>query len=96
LPISLPRPGNGTTHAILHRVEVQIEFLGRHLVARTAAQENAQRLTQSRVVLIVAREVTKHLGHPCTGIGNVSAQQPRNRPDRLPQSLSAPACPTVM
>ena len=39
-------PGHRTAHTIFDRVEVQVELLGGHLVARAATQVNAQCVTQ--------------------------------------------------
>ena len=85
-------PGDGAAHAILHRVEVQVEFLGGHLVAGAASQIHPQRLAQPRVVLVVAGKVAEHGGYPVAGVGHVAAEARHDgqRPDHWRRSPSGP------
>ena len=70
--------GDRPTDAILHRVEVQVQFLGGQLVARTTAKDDPQRLAQPPVGLVVGREITEHLVHPSPDPAEVSTQHRGN------------------
>jgi hypothetical protein len=67
--------GDRATYAILHRVEVQIEFLGGCLIAAPAAKKHTQRVAQARVVLVVGRKLARHVGHPFAGLADLTAKQ---------------------
>jgi hypothetical protein len=66
-------------HAILHGIEVKMEFLGSGFEARAAAQEDSQCLAKSLIVFRASREWTDHLSDPLARRTFVPAKQRRGR-----------------
>src|ERR1700739_2456330 len=76
-------PRDCATNPVPHGVEVQVEFFGREFVARTAAQEDPQRLAHAAVVLVVRREIPEHTYHPMARLDDVAAEQRSRRQPRI-------------
>ncbi len=93
VPANFPAaPRDGATHPILHRVEVQVEFLGSHLVAGSPPR-NTRSVSRRRPSLSLSIASSRAQPPPSRGWRPRRHQDalPRTTRGRPPKSPSAPA-----